>query len=108
MQVVNDVVESFPTNPKYVKLGIIQEGLTDYIVFVDRFNGKVYIEEIVYTSAVRDRGNIITTQLRSVFDDKTWKELIDHAQNHNVITLDKLERICGQNARVVRKRAQDV
>jgi DNA replication protein DnaD len=54
----------------FVLMGIIEDGLNKYACVFDTSNGKMYFEEMYWTTNVK--GNEATAHLREIGDDKEW------------------------------------
>ena len=103
MKVIDERIEVFTSDPKFVKMGMIREDMSDYVVFVDRLTGQVYIEEIVYKTKTRNC-DLVNNDLTEISDDNLWKELVGFAHIKKIITNEKLDKICGMFAKTIRKR----
>jgi hypothetical protein len=55
----------------FVLMGQVEDGLNQYACIFDTSNGKVYFEEMYWTTGVR--GNEMTAKLKEIEDESEWK-----------------------------------
>lgn len=85
MRLVNQERYTFPSNPFFLHIATVKDGLTDlYVYFQDTRTGQTYIERVI--GAVSPTG-AIEGFLEQVNDDALWAQLAQFIQRHG---LDKM------------------
>src|SRR5687767_1952228 len=80
----------------FVLMGVLADGLKQYACMFDTSDGKMYVEEMYWTTNVH--GNEATAHLREVEDQQEWKAAYTHATKKTTVFSPKKLRMALQVA----------
>jgi len=78
-------IDGYGDKNRFIALGILTEGITEFLAFYDTFLKKTHIEEVTNNS------ELLFTQprLKQIEDDKLWQKLVTISSESGMIPKDE-------------------
>lgn len=94
MKILDKKIQAISTPTGFfIKLGLLSDLFTRYLVFMDIDSKKIYIEEIY---ALRNLRNIFSTslKLKKIEDDKEWNSVFEYITTKtNLLSEKRLKKV---------------